>query len=294
MKIFKLIAVTGVLTFLSASAEDNWKVSSGISYRSFGNVELKNKSYGNSSIGEFIDGTITPIDNSSQVIVSIDSAIEQSLAGSSNTYLFNTVEGGGSSKEFESSNSLVFKAEKPFWRNVNWSVSFDIALSGLNSHDSYYSEGSTTTTAIEFSSLLQDGDNIDIINGQYALESGEAFSSVHDIRFNMISLSLGGSLKYDLKSFFISLGAGPSLLYLDSEISQTISLSSGESLTESGHFSDFKAGLYVDCSLGYTLSKRWGIGLNYRYDWVPEELANDLVEVELSGQSVGAFISYQF
>ena len=294
MKIVKLMAAVVTMATCTSYADEGWKISTGFSYRSFGDIQLKSQSQGNSTNGQYLDGSITTIDNSAQVIVSIDNAIEQSLAGSPNTYLFNTIENGFSENDFDSSVNLIFKAEKSFWENENWSGVFEIAVSGLNSHDSYSSQGTTTTTAVEFSSLLQDGENIDVINGQYVLADGEAFSSNHNIRLNMFSLSLGGSLKYQVDNFFVSIGAGPSLTFLDSEIKQELTLSSGETLTDSGHYSDFKAGLYADCSLGYNFLKKWALGINYRYDWIPQELDNDLVEIELSGQSFGAFISYQF
>jgi len=111
-------------------------------------------------------------------------------------------------------------------------------------------------------------------------------------------LSLGCSAACDLGgSVTVRAGIGPSWTYADLSTDIMAAARAGGQTVSQTWSDDETAsefGWYGTIGVEFRVSRAISLSLNYRYDWVADEISTDLAEVDLSGSSANLALSFRF
>lgn len=321
----KIIFTAIILTSAFLFAQDNqvvkqqestWKLSVGANYRSFGEVNIKQRPVNG---GQFFNGSVTDIGGGNYLYTVTDPTTQVFVDATLNdTVTFSTAT--ATAGEFDIDGGLAgitLKGSKILKKNNGFTWSLDLSLTTA------YSQSSNTTTPTisdtGFDLGAQDwNDSFDNsgfqhpgpyppsapIDGKtegvaaeytpfYPANSISSMVVNYDLNLGVYTIGMGLNGAYKIGAVNLFIAGGPTLSVVDYDIDYS---------AQSGSFSEqiscesttLRGGLYGEFGLEVSLGEKWGVGISSRYDWIPVELNTDLADFELSGLSGNIFISYNF
>lgn len=294
-----LIITSIWLLFLhTASAQDQWKLSLGASYRNFDDIDFKSFNFRNfdnvdTASGPFGIQNLAPI--------------EPTLPDGQIT--LDTVRFIGTSADVDFSDSLspiVIGLEAVFDLGLRpeventFSISIVSNLQYFNVEVSESEQGNSTNAGQfegrQFNYQVLGGvlvlPPINLDNPTIGLASGTTTTVINEFDMELYVLDLGVKPSFTTDRLSSGVAVGVAINFVDISTSQTEQgaftiIPSGEyNLTRKNSESDILLGAYAAFSLEVGITEHIGLAFEYRYDWVDDDDAGtSQVDADLKGQS---------
>lgn len=315
-----MFAVAGIA--MAQQTETNgWKLSLGASYRTFDNVDFESTTFtapgGNYANGNYTDGGNYTIQDDSQLQPGgwTDGGLGQWIRTAS----FDQSVAPGDSADADNGVGTIIELEREMWQpRENVGVSLVLGFGFFQSdadRNATTGNGITTTTLTgTLTSPVDPGAAVPATPYTVAGGAGFPLSTPLDLG-DVATTTATLNLESDLDLYVLSLGAkaycrfdrlaltfaaGPTLNLADftTESRQRVTFNNSGaeaySRSQSDDTQDVIFGAFVGIGADYRFSERWALGVSYRYDGLFSKVDTDLAEMDLSGQSVQAKLSWLF
>lgn len=133
---------------------------------------------------------------------------------------------------------------------------------------------------------------------------GTTFSARSEFDMDLYVLDLGLEARATVSRVNFTLAVGPTLTITDTDASQMQQASwaaQGPGLSAGGYSqessdsgTDALLGAYGALGVSFDITTSWGVGLEYRYDYVGDDAGTDQAEMDLSGSSAILRVTYRF
>ncbi len=275
------------LASLSCVAAEEWKLSLGVTYRTFDDISMHGLTLGDGS--KYLDGD----DDGSNPISPVDQVTPPSssfplLGEAVSLHRANYT---GASDELDSGTGLVFGASKQMDNGFGFELSFvyiDTSFDeGVNADtytDVFY--GGVPGGSDEFGDMPPGGKTADV-------------QIRYDMDVTLYTFGAGISKTLQIGAFDMKFSGGPTITIADFDMSY-VATQSFTGIDDVNHGSgsddgiDLLLGAYVAADLSYDFNENWGMALGLRYDLIVNEIESDIADIDASGLSVELKVTYQF
>lgn len=308
-KILTTFLIGGAMTAVIAG-ESDWKMSLGTTFRSFKKSELKSLSFGSDKYvnGSYENGTVTVDDSGHQVV-----PYPGGLPGSSHLASLHSVSFGSSSSDLEDTAGLVLQWTKGLQTStinkvggVDWEM--DISLVWVGVDQAFGSTGDVDGDTFDVDvSDFPNGVIEDVENGVPGDDSSllppsdtvEGFAR-YDLDIDAFTIGFGIGPRFEMGPVDLKLSVGPTVTVVnyntkvDGEWNFRGEAVSGDTISRSDDGVDSRWGLYGSLGLIYDFNRNWGMEVGFRYDYIPDSIDTNVVNIDLSGMSTEVKLVYSF
>ena len=318
---FAMFAVAGIA--MAQEAETNgWRLSLGASYRTFDDVDFESTTF-TAPGSNFVNGNYT---NGGNYTIQDDSQLQPGgwtfdagLGQWTRTASFDRSVAPGDSEDADNGAGPIIELEREMWQpRENVGVSLLLGFGFFQSEaDMNATTGSGITTTTLTGTLTSPVDpGAAVPATPYTVAGGAGFPlsaplDLGDVAMTTATLRLDSELDLYVLSFgakarcrfdrlSVTLAAGPTLNLADFETESRQRVTFNDDGAEayssrrSDDTQDVIVGAFVGVGADYRFSERWALGVGYRYDEVFSEIDTDWAEMDLSGHSVEAKLSWSF
>ncbi len=330
---FAGIAVLLMLSVTPAFAgEGGWQFFAAATYRVIDDVDFTSQLFVNPTFGtatdgaiqySFVNGTFDLGTGAFQVadpgqydpigwVPAVPGAF--GVSGTS-VFLDQATAGAQSDADFGSTLGGIIGVEKP-WRTVD-SILLSFRASFWLSRDDLDAPAPLTLTSYDLGLTLVDGGDGVITNTTPAsdtdpnLGDDTVFSTavtpsgttvagataVRSLDLDLYVFSAGIEGSYAHERFALRMGTGPTLniARLNSELGASVTSGAATyNWSQTDADTDVALGWYGSLGVAYQATEQVSIGLDWRYDWVFQDVGTDQVDVDLDGQSLALSITFDF
>lgn len=287
-----------------AIAGDEWSISLKPVYRTFEDVEIQGRVLENPvfGTGSFVNGSVNA---AGTVATNYTQPAGAPAIGVGSTLQMNTQTVVEADEEPDDAFGGTLSAERLFWHDDKGTFALGVDL-GLTYVGTEMDESVTTAGSVTPYTVILDMPPINQAPYQVAAAVGGTVVTAgqvdYDYEIDSYTFHLGLTGKYNFGNFHIDLSTGPTLTYVDGDVSmyETVTFTADDSnvYTPQRHSksgTDLLFGAYVAVGLNYDLTEAISVGAEYRYDGIFQDFDElDYVEADLSGQSVGLKLTYRF
>jgi hypothetical protein len=284
-----------------ASALD-WQFSLGAAYRTFGDVDFNGVVFAGPLAqpddvrGPYINGS-NYMQGPIQVVRVVD--VNNQIAGT-NAVLDKASFAGGS-EELDNSGSVILEASGKLWERDSFSLRLNLSVTSLWSDlntgfspqvlsDSFSVPGGVAP--------IQPTNDPPLPAGSENLAGVAATTALADYDIEVYGAVFGAGLSGAFKAgrFAFTLGAGPTLTiaHMDAHMDEVVNWSGTVFNNPNGSVyrksrtdrtTEVLIGAYAGIGVSCAITESIAAGLEYRYDWIPDQLSGDLADIDLSGHS---------
>jgi len=307
-KILLAIIPMGFLATTAIAGE--WSLSLNPSYRSFDDVQINRRAFSNpkytpsadTANSSFVNGWFTGAGGSVRVdnpATQVDPAVTFATLDAINITSGNA--------DLDNSFALTVAAQRILSSKDAWTLSLDMGLTFVSSDMSETINGVVSSTVFQLPGgivpiPMADGSTIYGAGVQETPIAGIATTTgkaKFELDLNAYTFNLGLAAKYQINRFRLAVAFGPALTIATSDVDvlETVTLAGGGNVytkKESDSSTDFLWGLYISAGVEYNFSETFALGLEYRYDYMINDLSTDYLDADLSGSSGVLKFIYKF
>ncbi len=296
---------------------DGWRASLGISYRSFGDMDLKPFEF-TPGQDRFINGSVTEMGagmyrygvvDSVRQVDNINRDLVEYQTASMTKYETGIKEAPGMILEFSRE---MRRTETVSWHlNLSLATAFVDDVSTIGAQTSAFRFDIAPQKWPEAQGQPGGGPDPAVTTQTFFNTYNKAvlptpMSEVnarvsYEFDCSMYTLGAGISAEKDIGDFRCNLGTGPTLSFVSSDITRRAQASwadDGTTFYDSGNESTtdhaVQPGVYAEAGIAWQVSQTLSLAFSGRYDWIPEDLDTAFADFELSGYTGSFLLSYSF
>lgn len=320
IKTFFLLVVFAMSLTVSIYAEDkneNWSFTLGASYRSFDNIELKQFDF-TSGENVFINGSIVDV-GAGNYQYNVANSINQIDNVTLDNIEFQKATLEKTETNSQNARGILIKMSKEIIESGNLSVDFDLSLLTAFASDTISATATTSTFMFDITPNEWTNENFPAPGGgpdpdttserfpfspqnQIDIPMSQVNARVnYDFDLDLYTIGIGVTIKKKFKSLNLTFGLGPSISIVNANIDRKAEaswVSNGNSFfmrnDDTDNKDSIRVGTYTEAGLEWNYSDKVAIGINGRYDWIPNDLNTDYANFKLSGFSSTLFLSLSF
>jgi len=307
-KLASIFMIGGALT--AGAQESDWKLSLGTTFRSFKQSELKSIGFGSDKyVNGSYDGSTVTVDDAGNQVAPYPGGLP---GGTSHLASLHSVSFGSFSEDLEDSAGLVLQWTKDLQGSgdgkiggLDWQMDFSLVWVGVD--QAFNSAADVTSDAFEVDdSDFPNGTIDDVENGVPGAPSllpgsknVEGFAR-YDLDVDAFTMGFGFGPRLELGPVDLKIGVGPTLTIVnyntrvDAGWNFIGDAGSGERVSRSDDGIDARLGLYGSVGLACEFTERWGMEVGVRYDYIPDSVDTNIVNLDLSGLSTEIKVVYSF
>lgn len=300
-----------------APSLNGWRASMGISYRSFGDMELKPFEL-TPGQDRFINGSVTDMGAGMYRYDVVDS-VRQVDNINRDLIEYQTASMTKNNAEIKEALGMILEFSREMRRTetVSWHLNLSLATAFVDDVSTIGAQ----TSAFRFDIAPEQWPDAPGMpgGGPDPAVTSQTFFNVYnkaviptptsevnarvsyDFDCSMYTLGAGISAEKDIGDFRCNLGTGPTLSFVSSDITRRAHASwadNGATFFDSGNESTtdraVHPGMYAEAGIAWQVNHSLSLAFSGRYDWIPENLDTAFADFELSGCTGAILLSYSF
>ena len=329
----KLLAIFAFCLMIGnvIAAESDWRFSIGANYRTFDDIDFEQLRFINPKYpsSQFVNGTYAADTlvvedgavqapglfqadqtNVPKVFIDfsplnglVDIPAEVSAADIPIRVTYDSITFMGADKEFDEGSGVVFGARRVLKEKSGYSWELDLSFAtALSDTDEDFNPETTTlstnvTGTVFLRNVNEDGDG-EVTAGNFPapISLGAAANVTGRVEYDLdlaaYTFGAGVSGNFKAGNFGFIIGAGPTLTIADLDVDAVQRANFTKKLKDDA--TDLLFGVYVNAGLNYNLNESVAVGLEYRFDYVFDDVSTNLADVDLSGSSTQAKLIFGF
>ncbi len=299
-KILTTFLIGGAVTTAMAGDGD-WDMSVGATFRKFKSTEFKSFATEEQYFNGTYDGANATVKDTAKQV----SPAEAPLAGNHIVSL-HSVSFGSSTDDLENSTGLVLQWTRDIQTStmnkvggLDWKFDLSLVWVGVDQGKAGLSETGgdtflTNKTPGDFAGETPQP----VVEGDYPLADVVASSARFDLDIDAFTFGAGIASRFEMGPLDLKIGMGPSLTLVNYNVSYEgyAGFINDQDVVVDESDDDIVArwGLYGTLGLIYDFSENWGMEVGLRYDYIPDNVNTNVVNMDLSGMSTEVKLVYSF
>lgn len=305
-KILTTFLIGGAMTTVMAG-ESDWDMSVGATFRKFKSAEFKSFATESDYINGTWDGTtVTVVDPGQQVTPHPLAGIVPSIPAGSQLASLHSVSLGSSVDDLEDTTGLVFQWTRDLQTStvnkvggVDWKLDLSLVWIGVDQSTDGLADVDGIT--IQTGSVSDINDFLTGVSGSEDVippsNNVNSFAR-YDLDIDAFTFGAGIASRFELGPIDLKLGMGPSMTLVNYNVSYAADAGfTGDAqriVSESDDDLVARWGLYGTLGLIYDFNQNWGMEVGFRYDYIPDNVNTNVVNIDLSGMSTEVKLIYSF
>jgi opacity protein-like surface antigen len=301
-----LTAVCVIAMTTSAVAED-WQWSLGVSYRTFNDVDFSDyKVRSTATTSGDVDAYVNGVNPAPGIVSVVDGPAQN---GGLPTVVMDQINVNDASDDLDDGYGLTFELRKITPEPGEWSSGLSLSLGYIAGDLNETMAGDVTTDSF---TVVGDFDPTYTVLQPSPAQQDSPIGALttgtveFDVEVDALVLSGGYLGMYQGDSFAFTFGIGPSITFADArtEAKPTVTWNgaappglAGTPIAQQSHEddeTDLLFGLYASLGVEVNLSDNARLGIEYRYDFVADDIDTDIADIDLSGQSLSLKLIFSF
>lgn len=310
-KILTTFLIGGAITTVMAGDSD-WDMSVGATFRKFKSAEFKSFATEDQYINGSYDGSTVIVDNAGQQVTPHPLAgISPSIPVGSQLASLHSVSFGSSVNDLEDTTGLVLQWTKDIQTStvnkvggLDWKFDLSLVWLGVDQAVDGLTDVEGQGFLIDAGDVPQDANDYETVGAPAtpgalpASDTVKAFSR-YDLDIDAFTFGAGISSRLEMGPLDLKLGVGPSVTLVNYNVAfdgagGNISESPSELVSVSDDDIVARWGLYGTLGLIYDFNESWGMEVGLRYDYIPDNVNTNVVNLDLSGMSTEVKLIYSF